>query len=150
MVSTKTLKKMKRPTVRDQIYELVGAAYHEISLPAEASNVAAALYDIFFWQEVSSLAKDMLEKAWTSNVECGAVPDDDAMRAAGIGERIVAESKHFSCVATVQAPRSNFDRELFLKRLSKRYKLPVSALETLADDCKKPSTPPLRKRVVEA
>jgi hypothetical protein len=141
--------KTKKQPIQQRVHGTLEAGLYALE-PKEKTNSGAALYPIFYWQEVLAYSKDMLAEAWKDATEAGAVPTDEDMRAAGPGERIVGESEHFSCLATVQLPRSNFDRELFIKRLCKKYKLNATAVDSLADDCKKPSAPPLSKRVVEA
>lgn len=105
---------------------------------------------IYFWQEVSALADVGLKEAWREAQESGMVPSDNDMRALGEGDHMVVDTQHFSVLAKVSKPRANFDRDLFIAHLVKKYKLQKARLEALAETCKVPSKRALSKSVVEA
>jgi hypothetical protein len=114
------------------------------------SNAATALYEIFYWQEICSVAKDKLKKAWASaQGHDGLIDTDDDLRGLGKGEHIACESNDFSALITVQDPRLNFDKELFKENVSKACKVPMKKLEAQEALSKVTTKCPLEKRVVE-
>jgi len=114
------------------------------------SNIGKYLQDIFVWQEVNKLAADSLKEAWATAQTSGALPFDDELRNKGEGEHIVTESDMFSLVTKVMAPRQNFDRDLFIEKVAKKFKIPVATLTALADASKVDGKAALSKRVLEA
>lgn len=134
----------------------VDAYLEQLGLPAsnvvckDKANVGKYLFDIFVWQEISRRSKKELEAAWKRGQDPEVLPSDEDLRSLGQGEHIVLDSDHFSCIVTVNKPRSNFKLEKFLLELTKRYKqLKYDELLALANTCKEPGAPPLEKRIVE-
>jgi hypothetical protein len=123
---------------------------HQDLAKKNGSNINQLLYDLYFWQEVCKLADTELKKAWkTAQADDGPVDTDDDLRQLTKGEHIVCESDDFSCLVTVQGPRANFDRELFVESLCKAFKLKRASVDKVAENCLVETKPPLQKRVVE-
>lgn len=148
MAKTKTI------TVRAQIEKLLGfdIGVLPVTNPDRKSNQGNILFDVFCWQEVTSIAKKKLEAAWKVAQDVkGLVPDDDVLRKRyGAGEQIVAETDSFSCVVKLTEPRKAFDLETFIGRLAKKYKLDADELAELAENCKVDGKRSVSKKILEA
>ena len=118
--------------------------------PQDKSNVGPTIWPIFYWQVVEDIASKGLKQAWEAAATEGVVNSDDQLRALGEGEHLVVDSNHFSVLASVSKPRLNFDRDLFLDKVAKKYKLDKAKLMALAESCKVEGKAALSKRVVEA
>ena len=115
------------------------------------SNVGNYLADVFFWQEVASLADTELKRAWKTlqSLDGPLAVSDDKLREDGVGEHIVLEDDHFSVLTTVNNPARRFDRDVFINALVKTFKLDRADLKALAENAKTETKSSLRKRVVE-
>jgi len=118
--------------------------------PDLKDNIGNYLGEIFAWQELAALATTRLKEAWANAQSSdGILIDDEDIREKPEGELILDESPHFSCLVKVGAARMNFNRELFIDEVARKYKIKKTDLIKLADECKKKSAVPLTKRVVE-
>ena len=137
----------KKVTIREKINDdLIDANISRA--PKDNSNTGAYLWPVFYWQTVEDIASDQLKLAYKNGVSVFGT--DDVMRGRGEGEHLIADSNCFSMLATVTKPRQSFDKDLFIAKLCKRYKLERSKLEVIAGECMHPTKAPLSKRVVEA
>lgn len=118
----------------------------KLKAPDKKSNVGALLWDIYIWQNVNSLAKKKLEQAWKVIEADKLIPDDDTLRAVQ-GERVILQTENLSCVIKVEPPRKIFDKDKFILRLSKKYKLPIEDLNRMAGRCYVDTKTVLTKRV---
>lgn len=108
------------------------------------------LGEIFVWQEMETYAKARKEAAWKAAQDIGGLIDsDEDLREYIKGEEIVFETAHFSCIVKVSEARERFDRDTFIKRVAKKYKIPAPDLVKMSDRCKCYSLAPLTKRVIE-
>ena len=113
-------------------------------------NLAPYLAEVFYWQEVVSMASASLKEAWARAQEPkGPLPGDDDMRGLDFGDNTVTSAGPFVVVAKVSQPKSMFDKEAFIATVAKRYKISEDRLKDLADKAVKESKPSLSKRVVE-
>lgn len=108
-----------------------------------------ALYQIFAWQTISKMADEKVKSSWDI-VQPSLIPDDDALRRLGRGEHIITEAGPFSAVATIQAPRTAFDVEMFTAAVAKKYRIDIDELNAMAENCRPDQKAPLSKRVLEA
>ena len=112
-------------------------------------NMGPFLAEIFVWQEVRKHADEMLKDTWKQVQAEGIIANDEALRALGKGEHIVAESDKYSCLITVDKPRDKFDRTDFIAEVAKKYKIKPSELQALERDCMGETSAPLTKRIIE-
>jgi len=104
---------------------------------------------IYYWQEIKKFSEAAHEAAWKTARAAKVIKEDDDLRDLGSGEHIIADSKLFSFIVKVDAPRKNFNRERFISVVAKRYKLNEAELAKIAADCFDDGTPPLSKRILE-
>lgn len=116
--------------------------------PDRKSNVGTALYNVFIWQEIASIAEKEEKEAWAELDASRLIPTDDRLRQTE-GERIEAESKHFSLLVKVSKPRQTNDIDAFIALVAKKHKIPKSTLEAYAELTKKVSKASLSKKVLE-
>ncbi len=118
---------------------------------SRGDNSSQILGRVFIWQETVKYAEQQLKGAWQAAVAAEVIPDDDTLREGStIGdERIRADSKHFSLVTKVSAPRELFSRDKYITAVAKRFKLDQGVLNAMAIECMEPSKAPLSKRVLE-
>lgn len=107
------------------------------------------LTDIFIWQEIKRHAEAQLEFAWWKVQDQCVVPKDDALRTYNKGKHIVAQSTTFSCLVTVTNERALFQPDVFMTEISKRYKIKLTKLQSLAALCYADSKTPLSKEIIE-
>ena len=136
-------------TLREKIQQDLAASVLTLK-PQEKGNTGRTIWPIFYWQVVEDIASKGLKQAWEAAATEGVVNSDDQLRALGEGEHLVVDSNHFSVLASVSKPRLNFDRDLFLDKVAKKYKLDKAKLMVLAESCKVEGKAALSKRVVEA
>jgi hypothetical protein len=113
------------------------------------SNAAPYLRDVFFWQTIGTLAAAKEEAAWKAAQAANLLPSDEKLRENVEGEKIVAESEHYSCIVKVSKPRNNFDKETFLATVARKFKVPLQKLLAIYDASMKEGKAPLSKRVLE-
>src|SRR5262249_15723758 len=104
--------------------------------PVDSSNNAHYIWSIFYWQVVSENATKALKSAWERAVADGVVENDDQLRALGAGEHMLIDTNHFSVLASITKPRMLFDRDLFVEKVARKYKLEKSKLRAMAEECK--------------
>lgn len=121
----------------------------KIVKPRDRTNAGPYLFDIWVYQEMCAFAEAKLKAAWKVAQDNGVISDDDTLRLAA-GETIVAESDKFSCVATVAAPGERFDKDVFIAKLAKKFKLEPSDIEAVMENSKLTNKAALTKRVLEA
>lgn len=139
----------RRLTLRDKIeQDLIASA--AARMPVDKSNAGSTLWPIFYWQVVEEIASKCRKQGWEVAWSEGVVPNDDQLRARGAGEFLIIDSNHFSALASVTKPICRFDRDLFLEKVAKKYKLDKEKLAALAESCKTGGKAALSKSVVEA
>jgi hypothetical protein len=116
--------------------------------PDAKLKVGKLLFDVYVWQELQKYSTSQCKRAWAEAVSEGSVDDDDALREQG-GERTVQLTPHFALQVNVQPGRALFDKDEFIRRVAKKYKLRESSLTMIAEDCKCESKPSLSKKVIE-
>ena len=136
-------------TVDDKIALQLIAFQKAVTNPDRKSNVGAALFEVYLWQQVLDRAEDNLETAWKALAEEGVIPTDDKLRTQATGDHIEAESEHFSCLVKIASGQNRFNKEDFIAAVAKKFKIPAPKLEALADTCKRKSNPSLTKKVLE-
>lgn len=108
---------------------------------------------LFFWQEVGALAEKECKEAWKKLQDPKGkvnVGSDDDMRALGVGDHVVTNSKLFSVVAKIAAPRTNLDVELLQNAIIKAYpNVKATRLASIVEACRLEGKAALTKRVVE-
>lgn len=135
--------------VKETLIDRLQALGQVLPSGKRGDNLEPLLAEIYLAQETKKWAEDKLKKAWAA-AQDEAVPDDAAMRAKGVGQHLVCESKNFTVTAKVDTPRQSFDKDAFIEQVSKRFKLPLDRLKAIADGCVAKSAPPLTKRVETA
>jgi|SRR6185312_13020734 len=118
--------------------------------PDRKSNVGTALFEIFIWQELCTLAENKLDAAWEALSEEGLLLDDNKLRAKGPGEYIETESDSFSCIVTVKNPGARINKDKFLEAAARKARISKESLEELWENCCAPTKSPLSKKVLEA
>lgn len=134
--------------IREQLTSDLEAINKRVANPDRKSNTGNLLYRAFVLQTLASLAESGLKATWKSMETEGLLPDDEQLRAVP-GERIITESSHFSLMVKVSAPREVFDRDIFIARVAKKYKIPAASLAALAEQCYASSKAPLSRKVLE-
>jgi hypothetical protein len=116
----------------------------------DRSNEGTLLCDIYTWQTIEKIAKAKHAAAWeAAQGEGGFVADDNPIRNLYVvGEHIVAESPCFTAMIELQAPRETFNKDEFIKRVCKKYKLSIADVSAMAETCKTKGKKPLSKRVL--
>lgn len=114
----------------------------------DRSNVAKILWQTYLWQEICSRATKTERACWKSLQEQKLLPDDDELRKLR-GEHILLDTNTLACVIKVEDPRDMFDRDLFIKKVARKYKIKETELVTIAEKCVKPSKAKLTKRIAE-
>lgn len=131
----------------EKLGELRGAPVLQFK---RGDNRGPLLGEVFVWQETKKYAEEQLKKAWKALVAEDIIDEDDVLREAGVGEeRILNESNTFSVVATVDKPRRTFNREMFIRLIVQRFRVPAEALQDMVEDAMTDGTAPLTKRVLE-
>lgn len=137
--------------LQTKLHGAVAEALAKLRNPDRGSNTGKFLFDIFVWQEVSSLADKRLRDAWkAAQVESSVVEPDDVLREKGPGDHITEETDHFSLYVKISEGRKAINRDLFIEKVAKRYKLKVADLEKIAETCRVEGTRACTKRVLEA
>ena len=113
------------------------------------SNLGGVLSEIYLWETVRDYAADKCKTAWLSLEREKLIKPDDFLRDNIDKEEVVVHSDHFSIVAKVSTPRSTFDRDLFIEKVGKKFKIDKHKLIDLAQQCTKQSKAPLSKRIIE-
>ena len=130
--------------LKDYLADAVGAYK-----PDDSGNSARLLHDIWVWQEIKAAADDALRVAWGAAQAAELIPSDKELRAdEGGGETIVAESQTYSAVVRCDAPRMNFDRDMFVGLVAAKFRLQAGEIAPLVDKAKKETAAPLTKRVI--
>lgn len=138
----------EKEALKTRLNEALDALQEVLPPMKRSDNLGPILGEIYVAQEAKKWADARLKKAWAiAQSEDGPVPSDNDMRAYGKGEHMVCESTSFSVVASVDAPRSNFDKEAFITQVAAKFKIPLGKLNLLAASCVAKSAPPLSKRV---
>lgn len=134
-------------TLRDELAEWV----LDYGNPDKKSNVGRALHEIWIWQEIEEFASEARKRAWKAAQVADEgdpiVPPDEELRG-DIGEAIVVDSKTYSCVVKVDAPRQNFDRDTFVALVTRKFGIPASKMVALVDAAKKETAAPLTKTII--
>jgi hypothetical protein len=117
--------------------------------PDSKNNVGNYLGDIYLWQVVGEIAADRLKAAWNYLNSDKLMPDDDHLRANVEGEIVALKSPTFALQVKVAKPRESFDKDLFIEKASKRFKIDKHKLLELSMECTKQSKAPLTKKVLE-
>lgn len=112
-------------------------------------NIDPLLAAVWIAQETKRWADVQLAVAWAQAQEAGLVPIDEALRALGHGSHMVCQSATFCVTAEVASPRDVFDKEEFLERAPRRFRVGRKKLLELVNECTKKSLAPLTKRVLE-
>jgi len=115
----------------------------------DQSNVGGYLADVYLWETIEKLAKGKAEDAWRSLVREHIIPADDTLRENVIGRFISTKTDHFIVEVEIKNPRSLFDKEEFIKKVSAEFKIPKHKLDELAATTISHTRAPLTKRVLE-
>lgn len=115
----------------------------------DKSNVGGYLADVYLWETVADLAEKKREEAWRALTSNKFVPPDDTLRETVDGESIVVRTPYFIVHAKVSNPRSIFDRDTFIQKVSEKFKISKPKLIELAAKCVSQTRAPLSKRVLE-
>lgn len=145
----KRLKSEMRMTIKQQVETLLETVAGLPTLHPTNSSTASNLTSILVWQETLRIAAAKFKAAWDYPQSEGILPTDDVMRQLGEGEHVVERAGNIVLMAKVSKPREGFDRDLFIRRVAKKYKLPISDIEELAEASYTEGNPSLSKRVVE-
>jgi hypothetical protein len=117
--------------------------------PDERHNTGALLGDAYLWQQVSDYADTKLKSSKAALEANGIVPNKEALRSAGRSEAIIAESPTFAFVAKVAKPQERFNRDEFITRVAKKFKLKEAELRTIALASTKTTEAPVSTSIVE-
>lgn len=117
--------------------------------PDQKSNTGKQLGDIYLWQTASDFCKKQLKSAWALAEASELVPDKDKLRADPVGDHILHHSKKFTLTSKVTNPRRSFDKEEFMKRVGRKYKIPAAELVTISQACIKEGNPAVTLKVLE-
>lgn len=118
--------------------------------PDERHNVGSLLGEIYLWQVATDIASDRLKAAWKELEAEELLPSDDKLRTDVEGELVALQSPHFSLQIKVAKPRESFDKDMFIEKASKKFKIDKHKLIELSRECVKLSKAPLTKKVLEA
>ena len=147
---TKTLKER----IADDLYEAGERIVRTVNGSKSGSakdNLSPYLAEVFFWQEVASLANASLKEAWARTQEPnGPLQSDDVLRELDFGDNTVAATDSFVAVAKVSQPKTMFDKEAFIAAVAKRFKISATKLAEVAEKSVKESKPSLSKKVLES
>ena len=148
--STKTLKEQIASDLYKAGERLVSSCPGSKNGKAK-DNLTPYLAEVFFWQEVASLASGSLKEAWNRVQEPkGPLPNDDELRGFDFGDNSVTSAGSFVVVAKLTQPKTMFDKEGFINNVAKRYKISPARLAELANKTVKESRPSLSKKVLES
>lgn len=114
------------------------------------SNSAKVYHEIYVWQELSRIADEACEAAWSVAQENKLIKSDDKMRDLGPGDHIVSEAENFSCTAKVAKPGLSLNKELLVETLAKKFKTNELKILAILTDCSEETKPRLTKRIMEA
>lgn len=136
----------KSSTYTENLRSFLGA----IPDATDKSNAGPILAEIYKWQEACDYAKKRLEAAWKeAQAKGGVVPADDDIRDMEPGEHIIAKGKVFACFVKLNNPSNRFDKETFIRKLSKKYKISIDDLEALAKVSTIEAKGQLTKKIIE-
>ena len=114
-------------------------------------NLDPYLSEIWLYQEIYKWAKKRKEAAWEiAQDKDGVLPQDDELRALGLGDHIVKDSHNYSVTINVANGQPSFDKDAFLLLVSNKHGVPLETLQQLAESCVSVGKLKLTKRVLEA
>lgn len=138
---------------KEDLHEELANFVDDFAAPKDkqGGNLAKVLHEIFVWQEIAAVANEAMKLGWKAlqaDEDNGGIIDDDETLREKEGERIVASTKYYDALVKVDAPRKNFDRELFIANVTRKFNLPLARVAAIADTSKKESASPITKRIV--
>ena len=117
--------------------------------PDSRNNVGAALGKVYLWRVAVEIATDRLKTAWNDLTNKELIPEDEILRKSIEGETVAIKSPSFGLQIKVSKPRESFDKDAFLDKVSKKFKIEKHKLIELSKECTKLSKAPLSKKIVE-
>ena len=115
----------------------------------ERTNVGQFIAKRFLWTKVEKFAKEKVKEIDKLMVQDKLVPPDDELRSNGESEKILVKTPNFVFTAKITNPRQTFNKEEFIERLCREFKLDKSKVRKLSEECVKLSVAPLSKNVIE-
>lgn len=121
--------------------------------PDKKHNSGNYLGDLFIWNTAKKYCETMIADIEGQMLREKLVKDKEKLRKeAGNSypyENVVCESPSFVLVGKVQTPRSSFDKDAFIQKVSVGHKIPKHKLIELAEGCVKKSAAPVSMSIME-
>jgi len=125
-------------------------ALYKLSVKSpDTSNTGGYIADVYFWETIEKLAAGKAEDAWRSLARERIIPGDETLRENVVGRFISAKTDHFIVEVEIKNPRSLFNKDEFIKKVSAEYGISKHKLDELAATTITQTRAPLTKRVLE-